>query len=657
MVEPTNPKATILVVDDTPENLHLLSQELTAHGYEVRGVVNGEMALMVTQAVKIDLILLDIKMPGISGYEVCHILKNTPQTQDIPVIFLSALDEAIDKVKAFAVGGSDYITKPFQVPEVLVRVDTQLALQAARAEILQLNADLEQRVRDRTLELEKTNQDLLNEIAERQRVEIELRRSEQRYASLAAVAPVGILQTDANGHYVYVNDLWCQITGLSLENAKGLAWTQALHPDDRERVIAAWYDAAQRNQLFSLEYRFQRADGVVTWVLGRAAAEKDGKGRVTGFVGTITDITERKQAEEALRHSQETISNILASINDGFFSLDNQWCFSYLNETVAQIFKSDRATLLHQNIWQALPELANLNFCHLCQQAVAEQKDLTFEDFFPFLDAWFDIHVYPFTGGISVYFRDITERKQTEAHLVELEKLNEFKDEFLSNVSHELRSPITNIRMATKMLEIALNSDRDKSTLQHYLKILQSEAKREADLVEDLLELSRLDAERYDLELTPIYLPSLLSEILAAFSDRIAEKSQHLIVDVPSELPELVTSQLFLERIIAELVNNACKYSPMDATIKVQAAASEQELHLTVCNTGVEIPPAEYDRIFEKFYRIPHSDPFKHGGTGLGLAILKRIVNTLGASLSLISANNQTEFTVHFPRDVAGGTA
>lgn len=643
------PKATILVVDDTPENLHLLSQELTAHGYEVRGVVNGEMALMVTQSAKIDLILLDIKMPGISGYEVCKTLKSQAQTKDIPVIFLSALDEAIDKVKAFAVGGIDYITKPFQILEVLVRIETQLALQAARAEILQLNAELEQRVYERTLELEKTNQNLLKEIAERERAEAELRRSEQRYASLATVAPVGILQTDANGHYVYVNDLWCQITGLSLENARGFAWTQAVHPDDRERVIAAWYDAAQHNHLFRMEYRFQRADGVVTWVLGQATAEKDSKGRVTGFVGTITDITERKQTEEALRHSQQTISNILASINDGFFSLDNQWCFSYLNATAAQLFRCDRESLLHRNIWQALPETATLEFYHQCQRAVAEKQDLTFEDFFPFLDAWFEVHAYPFAGGLSVYFRDITTRKQTEAHLVELEKLNEFKDEFLSNVSHELRSPITNIRMAAKMLEIAINSDRDKHTLQHYLKILQSEAKREADLVDDLLELSRLDSESYELELTRIYLPKLLSEILDAFADRITEKSQHLLVEVPPDLPELVTSQTFLERIIAELVNNACKYSPMEATIKVHAEASEHHLHLTVCNTGVEIPSSEYERIFEKFYRIPNSDPFKHGGTGLGLAILKRIINTLGASLSLISANNQTEFTVHFP--------
>ncbi len=222
------------------------------------------------------------------------------------------------------------------------------------------------------------------------------------------------MQTDANGHYVYVNDLWCQITGLSLETARGFAWTQALHPDDRERVIEAWYNAAQRDQLFSMEYRFQRADGLVTWVLGKAAAERDAKGRVVGFVGTITDITERKQAEAALWDSQQTISNLLASINDGFFSLDTQWCFSYLNETAAQLFKRDQTALLHQNIWQVLPEIGQLEFCHRCQEAVATQKDLTFEEFLPCCDVWVEVHAYPFVGGISVYFRDITARKQTE---------------------------------------------------------------------------------------------------------------------------------------------------------------------------------------------------------------------------------------------------
>jgi DNA-binding response OmpR family regulator len=160
-------KANILVVDDTPHNLHLLSTTLTQQGFEVKGVINGLMALRVARSASPDLILLDITMPDMNGYEICQELKADSQTKDIPVIFLSALDDAIDKVKAFSVGGIDYITKPFQVEEVLARINNQLTLQAAKAEIRQLNAELELRIKQRTVQLETaynkleaTNQEL-----------------------------------------------------------------------------------------------------------------------------------------------------------------------------------------------------------------------------------------------------------------------------------------------------------------------------------------------------------------------------------------------------------------------------------------------------------------------------------------------------------------
>jgi PleD family two-component response regulator len=121
-------RGNLLLVDDTPNNLRLLSAMLTEQGYEVRRVVNGQMALKTAQANPPDLILLDIKMPDMNGYEVCQRLKIDPITRDIPVIFISALDEVLDKVKAFAVGGVDYITKPFSEEEVFARVENILTI-------------------------------------------------------------------------------------------------------------------------------------------------------------------------------------------------------------------------------------------------------------------------------------------------------------------------------------------------------------------------------------------------------------------------------------------------------------------------------------------------------------------------------------------------
>ncbi len=135
-------KGNILIVDDTPDNLRLLSAILTQQGYEVGKAPNGQMALRAAKTALPDLILLDINMPDMDGYEVCECLKADDQTKDIPVIFISALDEVWDKVKAFHAGGVGYVIKPFQREEVLVRVENQLALARLRSSLQKPNIHL-----------------------------------------------------------------------------------------------------------------------------------------------------------------------------------------------------------------------------------------------------------------------------------------------------------------------------------------------------------------------------------------------------------------------------------------------------------------------------------------------------------------------------------
>ncbi|MDJ0899161.1 MAG: response regulator [Xenococcus sp. MO_188.B8] len=133
------PKADILVIDDTPENLALLSQMLMEKGYKVKSVTKGSTALRGAKAAPPDLILLDVKMPEMNGYEVCQYLKADKRTQNIPVIFISALGDVFDKLKAFQAGGVDYITKPFQVEEVLARLDTHLTIRNLQIKLEEQN--------------------------------------------------------------------------------------------------------------------------------------------------------------------------------------------------------------------------------------------------------------------------------------------------------------------------------------------------------------------------------------------------------------------------------------------------------------------------------------------------------------------------------------
>ncbi|MBN1878442.1 MAG: response regulator [Anaerolineae bacterium] len=152
----TTVAGNILVVDDTPANLRLLSGMLVEQGYKVRSAPNGKFALMGAKAAPPDLILLDINMPDMNGYQVCEQLKADPNTRDIPVIFISALDQTEDKIKAFTLGGVDYITKPFQIEEVLARVSTHLALHALQRQLEATNQEL----RAMNVELTASNADL-----------------------------------------------------------------------------------------------------------------------------------------------------------------------------------------------------------------------------------------------------------------------------------------------------------------------------------------------------------------------------------------------------------------------------------------------------------------------------------------------------------------
>ena len=188
-------RANILLVDDTPNNLRLLSAMLSDQGYEVRRVINGQMALKTAQANPPDLILLDIKMPDMNGYEVCQHLKAIEQTQAIPVIFISALDEVLDKVKAFAVGAADYITKPFSEEEVLARVENILTIRR-----------LQQQLQIQSQQLQQAH-------IQRQQLEADLVSSKATYQALFHNQLVGIFQMQFDGLLLSVNQRLINLLG------------------------------------------------------------------------------------------------------------------------------------------------------------------------------------------------------------------------------------------------------------------------------------------------------------------------------------------------------------------------------------------------------------------------------------------------------------
>ena len=260
--------------------------------------------------------------------------------------------------------------------------------------------------------------------------------------------------------------------------------------------------------------------------------------------------------------------------------------------------------------------------------------------------------------------------QESQAQIQELKRLNQLKDDFLSTVSHELRTPVANVKLATRMLGVTLDrraaefEDQEKLTQPneitalnqqfrekelYYLKVLQDECEREIHLVNDLLDLQRLEEDQMPLTTEKIDLIEWLPKTVKPFENRATNRQQTLILKVENSLEPIHSDPVSLGRILTELLNNACKYTPPEETITVEVTTTEAIAQFKVTNSGIVIPARELPHIFEKFYRVPSTDPWKQGGTGLGLALIETLVHHLGGTIEVRSHSEQTCFDVQLP--------
>lgn len=585
LLKPTS-EINILVVDDTPDNLRLLAKILEAQNYTVFKSLNGRMALQAAHHNPPDLILLDINMPGMNGYEVCQQLKTSEVTTHIPVIFISALNQVSDKIRAFELGGQDYITKPFQELEVLARVKNQLLLQQqkhqlqqeianrqqAEAAVRQLNVDLERQVQARTLELQQA----LNFEVALKRISDQVRDSLDQHQVLQAAVET-------------------------------LAWALDLRCCD-----TALYSADRSTSTI----RYQ-------WIQPGANATQ-GQTLCTADYLELYEQLQRRICFAFCQTQPSSIRNHSAILACPIF--DDQ-----VNQTG-----------ILGDLWLFRETCSSFNEpeVHLVQQ-VANQ--------------------------CAIALRQARLYEAAQAQVKELERLNQLKDDFLSTISHELRTPIASMKMIIKLLmtfvdqgQTLMVGDLQLTTsgrkVVEYLQVLQEECDRELALVEDLLSLQHIEAGTYISQPTPIHLQDLLLHLIEPFETRVQNQQQILQVNLSPDLPILELDPLSFNRVITELLTNACKYTPAGETISISVSLTQDAqvippvsyIQLAVTNTGVEIASEELPRIFHKFYRIPNNDPWKHGGTGLGLSLVKRLVEHIGGAIEVKSADHQTCFTVRW---------
>lgn len=766
---PEAAKGNILLVDDTPENLHVLTRTLTQQGYQVRGVMSGAMALRAARSQPPDLILLDIKMPDMSGYEVCQQLKAAESTRDIPIIFLSALDEVLDKVRAFALGGVDYVTKPFEIEEVLARIRTHLALRTAQAEVFQLNTRLEQRVQKRTAQLEATNRDLKREIADRQRVEALLRQQAEQERLVSAIAQrirqsldldtilkttvaevqqmlrvdraliyrfesnwSGIVTVEAvsQGHFSIlgkeINDhcfakhyveqyrqgrvqvvedvlvaelIPCHTELLSSFEIRANLAVPILHEDTLWGLLTV-NQCTQPRQWSPLEVSLLQQLAIhVAIAIHQSELYQQVQHLNMDLEQQVQERTLQlqqardfdallQQITDKVRDSLDESQILQAAVQALALGLDVITCNTALYD-----LEQHTATIGHEYTISMTPTRQGqvrhmVDFPKFYEQLLAHQ-------WFQFCQpdseqGWVTLLVCPIfdnqgvLGDLQLIQPAETLFSRREIQLVQqvanhcaiairqarlyaaaqsqvktLEKLHQLKDDFLSTVSHELRSPVANMKMALQMLELSLNQIQSdpihnltepiNQRLCQYLQILNNECDREINLVNDLLDLQRLETSTQPLCTEPIDLNLWLPMLLESFQERALARQQQLQIELPNILPLINSNPNALKRVLAELLHNACKYTPPGEQIMVVVTPTIHLIQIQVTNFGSEIPASELQHIFEKFYRITQLDRWKQGGTGLGLALVKRLVEHLGGAIAVTSGNGSTSFTLQLP--------
>ncbi len=393
----------ILIVDDQPTNLKMLFSFLQESGFKVLVAKSGESALKKLQNVSPDLILLDVMMPGIDGFETCQRLKSSAETKNIPVMFMTALSESMDKIKGLKVGAVDYITKPFQQEEVLARIENQL------------------KIRRLSQQLEAQNQQLQQEIITRRKIE-------DRLQLVIQAANDGFWDWNLQSDEIYISPRCKQMLGYSDEELPNelATWENHVFPEDKIAALKLLEDYnSGKVSRFESKQRFRHKDGSTAHILVRALHQKDADGQVNRMIGAYTDITGITKATEALQQSQALLAGVLNTSVDGVAAfeairdsqeniIDFKWLL--INPSGEKMVGRTESELLGKQLLVTMPGNLETGMFDNYVRVVETGEPLETELYYDYgsIQAWLQITAVKLNDGFAVTFRDITERKQME---------------------------------------------------------------------------------------------------------------------------------------------------------------------------------------------------------------------------------------------------
>ncbi|MGH7232374.1 MAG: hybrid sensor histidine kinase/response regulator [Nitrospiraceae bacterium] len=526
--------ANILIVDDNPLSLASLEAILEGSNRIIIKAASGNEALKCLLVNEMAVILLDVKMADMDGYETAALIRKRPKTHDVPIIFLTAFNkDNVDVLKGYSFGAVDYIFKPI-VQEIL----------RAKVDVL--------------VELYKKNHALRRKNEELERAERELLQT-KAVASLIKYAPDPVFVSDLNANILHANDAASQLLGLHVEELAEQSLSGFLSTGEAQLFKAALHEVVERGITRNISLHPRSASGTVTPTTLNASALVADDGKTIGAIGIFRDMTAYEQVLNELEQLTQTLERRV----------------------------SDRTQALE----------------------TANQR---------------------------------------------LEELNRLKSSFVSIASHEIRTPVTSIKaFAENMLSGIAGPVTEKQ--HHCLSRIISNVERLTRIIQELLDLAKIEAGQLNLQLSLLAVAELIHNVIEQFQPLALEKHISLESSGSALGTSVSADEGKLQQVLSNLVHNAIKFTPSDGRVTIEADMREDgALQVCVSDTGAGIAAEEISKIFDRFYSSQSIHP-ENRGAGLGLTICKSLIALHGGKIwvtSTVGQGSRFYFDVPATREV-----
>ena len=481
--------------------------------------------------------------------------------------------------------------------------------------------------------------------------------------ALANLLPFIIWSCDARGQLEWVNDRWRELTGLSEEETLNKGALLAVHPDDRAELARQWTTALETSAATELEYRIRNTAGEYRWHFARVAPRHGADGKVIQWVAAVVDIHDRRMADEAKRASERRF--------DSFFNLSpipmaitrqSDGAFLLVNEAFTTLTGYDReealsGTSVSLGILTADTRAALVTYFRGGNGRSFEVPART-KDGHPLTLLLSNAHIE--IDGVPCFLStatDLTLRRAIEDALREseaqaraaeeaLRRANQQKDDFIAQLSHELRNPLAPILLSARLLEERVDAEGQRD-----LNVIIRQVKHVSRLVDDLLDVVRITRGAVTLSKTRIEPAIALAHAIAETAPLFKQRQHKLEIDIPKQGLAVDADELRLTQIFDNLLSNAARYTPPRGTIRVSGRREGEDVIVRVRDNGRGIEPSLLPHLFETFVQGPRGPDRAEGGLGVGLSLVRGLAQLQGATVTVHSDGPGlgSEFTVRLP--------